>query len=109
MKIYRSLDFASMQKRIEPNEAGDYLVHLEDYESLNDLIRRSIRTKTKFVPERSENAVYDDDLVEDNTPTDENRTDVDVLAPDDGSADVKRSEDKADLMASGDDVASPLP
>lgn len=61
MEIYKSLDFVSAGNRIEENTPGDYIVHLEDYESLNDLIARSIRTKTKFVPEASENAEYDDD------------------------------------------------
>lgn len=50
MKIYRSLDFKSQRERIEPNTSGEYLVHLEDYESLNDLIRRSVRTKSVFKP-----------------------------------------------------------
>lgn len=62
MKIYMSLAFEENKKRIEPNDPGDYEVHLEDYESINDLIARSIRTKTKFTPQRDENAVYDDVL-----------------------------------------------
>lgn len=62
MKIYNSLDFKSQITRIEKNNPGKYLVHLEDYENLNDLIRRSIRTKSRFVPETSKNAVYDDYL-----------------------------------------------
>lgn len=64
MKIYMSLAFEENKKRIEPNDPGDYEVHLEDYESINDLIARSIRTKTKFTPQRDENAVYDDVLVD---------------------------------------------
>lgn len=50
MKIFKSLDFKSQRERIEPTKSGDYLVHLEDYESLNDLIRRSVRTKSVFTP-----------------------------------------------------------
>lgn len=64
VKVYKSLDFSSAPVRIEPNDPGEYQVHLEDYESLNDLIRRSIRTRSKFAPETSENAVYDDFLDE---------------------------------------------
>lgn len=62
MKIHKSLDFADNAERIEKNVVDEYSVHLEDYESINDLIARSRRTKTKFVPETSENAVYDDFL-----------------------------------------------
>lgn len=50
MKIFKSLDFKSQRERIEPSKSGEYLVHLEDYESLNDLIRRSVRTKSVFKP-----------------------------------------------------------
>lgn len=65
MKVFKSLDFKSQRERIEPNTAGDYLVHLEDYESLNDLIRRSIRTKSKFVPEKRPDAEYDEVILTD--------------------------------------------
>lgn len=60
MEIYKSLDFSSQKKRIEKTKSGESLVHIEDYENINDLIRRAVRTKTKFVPESDENAVYDD-------------------------------------------------
>lgn len=62
MKIYKSLDFEASKSRIEPNDAGVYSVHAEDFENINSLIERSIRTRTKFVPETDKNAVYDDFL-----------------------------------------------
>lgn len=60
---YHSLDFASVKKRMqnEKFEVDPYAVELEDYENINDLIARSVRTKTKFVPDHDENAVYDSD------------------------------------------------
>lgn len=64
MKIYMSLAFKDNADRIEKNVVDDYSVHLEDYESINDLIARSIRTRTKFTPETDKNAVYDDFLDE---------------------------------------------
>lgn len=60
MKIFKSLDFEVSKKRIEPNTPGEYLVHLEDYESLNDLIRRSVRTSSKFDVPSSETGEFDD-------------------------------------------------
>lgn len=60
MDIYHSFDFKSAQKRIKKTSSGDYLVHLEDYENINDLIERSIRCKRKFVPETNPEASYDD-------------------------------------------------
>lgn len=45
-KTYHSLDFASQLERIEPTKSGEYLVHLEDYTNINDLVRRSMKTHT---------------------------------------------------------------
>lgn len=103
MKVYKSLDFESQKKRIEPNQSGDYLVHLEDYESLNDLIRRSIRTKSVFKPESSNNAVYDDVLDEFDKEyqktIDQNQPEV--IKPEENTATVEQSEDQASVNTSG--------
>lgn len=103
MKIYKSLDFESQKERIEPNNPGDYLVHLEDYESLNDLIRRSIRTKSTFKPESSKDAVYDDVLdefdkeyqkiIDQNQPED--------IKPEENTATAEQSEGQASVDTSG--------
>lgn len=60
---YHSLDFASVKKRMQNEDfkVDPYKVELEDYENINDLIARSVRTKTKFVPEHDANAIYDSD------------------------------------------------
>lgn len=47
MKIFHSLDIKSQQARIEKTVIDPYDVHTEDYEDLNDIIRRAVRTKTK--------------------------------------------------------------
>lgn len=98
MKIYKSLDFNSQQERIEPNTAGEYLVHLEDYESLNDLIRRSIRTKSVFVPESDKNAVYDDEIMDD-IATEIDKTIIDQTP----SADIETGENSSEVKQSGDE------
>lgn len=99
IKIYKSLDFKQNSKRIEPNDPGVYQVHAEDYESINDLIRRSIRTKSRFVPETSENAVYDDVLDEVNddltmTPEKEDRNLPTDDTADNAGSKAERSEAK---------------
>lgn len=62
VKIYMSFDFTSAKKRIEPNKVDKYSVQAEDYENINDLIRRSIRTKTKFKEDKVYDSEYDFDL-----------------------------------------------
>lgn len=88
MKVYKSLDFSSAPARIEPNDPGEYQVHLEDYESLNDLIRRSIRTRSKFVPETSENASYDDFLSGEQTDIEDflNSQNIELTQPQDNKS-----------------------
>lgn len=115
MKVFKSLDFKSHSKRVEPNDPGVYQVHAEDYESINDLIRRSIRTRSHFVPETDENAVYDDvldELQEEFSKTPEN---IDRMTPADDVADTasstaERSEAKQDATSATkeDDTASLL-
>lgn len=79
MKVYHSLDFSSSKSRIEPNVAGEYIVHAEDYESINELVRRSVRTRTPLALDGQKNRLYDDFLDDvqsefdnlDNNPTQE--------------------------------------
>lgn len=111
MKVYKSLDFESQKKRIEPNEPGEYLVHLEDYESLNDLIRRSVRTKSPFKPESSKDAVYDDVLDEFDEEyqklIDQNQPEV--IKPEENTATAEQSEGQASVNTSGSTDKVDLP
>lgn len=114
MKIYRSLDFNSHSKRVEPNDAGVYQVHAEDYESINDLIRRSIRTKSRFVPETSENAVYDDFIDDFNdgftiTPEKEDRNLPTDNVADNAGYQAERSEAKNPADSATKEVTADLP
>lgn len=59
LKVYHSLDFSTAKKRVEVNKVDPYCIHLEDYEDINDLIERSIRTKTKFVVPHVPGSVFD--------------------------------------------------
>lgn len=63
MKTYSPYDFESAIKRIEKTNVDPYKVQLEDYENINDLVERSIRTKTPFKPEKIEGAEYDSDEI----------------------------------------------
>lgn len=62
IKVFHSMDFQAAQKRIEKNEVDPYQVHLEDYENINDMINRAIRTKGYFEPTNNPSAIYDGDL-----------------------------------------------
>lgn len=103
MKIFNSLDFKSQRERIEPTVAGDYEVHLEDYESLNDLIRRSIRTKSPFKAESNPNASYDDVLDDLDKEFEEmiNQNQPEVIKPEDSTAKAEQSEGQASATTSG--------
>lgn len=78
MKVYHTFDFNSAKKRIEPNIVDKYQVQAEDYENVNDLIKRSIRTKTKFHEEKVYESEYDikfdDDEIFENKEADVNET-----------------------------------
>lgn len=63
MKTYSPYDFESAKKRIEKTNVDPYKVQLEDYENINDLVERSIRTKTPFNPEKIAGAEYDSDEI----------------------------------------------
>ncbi|QCS36710.1 hypothetical protein [Capybara microvirus Cap3_SP_646] len=61
--IYHSLDFASARSRIESNDPGDYLVHCEDFENINDLVKRSLITRdSSCLFGRDPECFYDDAL-----------------------------------------------
>lgn len=102
MKIYKSLDFKSQRERIEPNKSGEYLVHLEDYESLNDLIRRSVRTKSVFKPVAPKDEHFDGFLDDVQEEFEKYEQMIDRNQPADNTAGlnapaVERSEDKGEV------------
>lgn len=51
MHIYHSLDFEAAKQRVEKYEPGENIVHDEDYEDINTLVRRAERTRTIFKPD----------------------------------------------------------
>lgn len=108
-----SLDTKSMSKRIEPNKVDRYCIDLEDYENINDLINRSIRTKTKFVPDHIPGAEYDSDkdiadLLGEQPIIDQSPQSGQAEAT--TEADAKRSDGKAESIVdpATDDEAMPL-
>lgn len=107
MKVYKPLDFSTVSSRIEPTVVDPYSVHLEDYESLNDLIARSIRCKQKFVPETDKNAFYDD-FLDDEKLQQEDRLEKDEVKVEHSTKKVERSEDPL-VDASTADISSPMP
>lgn len=65
VRCYHSLDFDSAEKRLKEDlsnwKNGPYIVHVEDYESINDMVRRCVKTKTKLPTESNPLAHYDTD------------------------------------------------
>lgn len=114
MKIFKSLDFKSQQARVEPNKSGDYLVHLEDYESLNDLIRRSVRTKSVFKPTPPKDDHFDGVLDDIEKEFQEYEQTIDRNQTADNSAGLnvsagERSEAKDEVSQPADDSKFDLP
>lgn len=64
-RFVHSMDFDMQALRLKAELAkrvnDEYIVHTEDYESINDMVRRCIITKTKFKPESNPLAMYDTD------------------------------------------------
>lgn len=66
MKTYSPYDFENAKKRIEKTKVDPYKVQLEDYENINDLVQRSVRTKSplkNLLPEKIDGAQYDSDEI----------------------------------------------
>lgn len=63
MKTYGPYDFESAKKRVEKTVVDPYKVQLEDYENINDLVERSIRTKAPLKLDKIDGAQYDDDKI----------------------------------------------
>lgn len=101
MKVYMSLDFASAPARIEKNVAGEYCIHAEDFENINDLVQRSIRTRTKLPDLSSDRAEYDDEF-EPQTPENQiDQSEVTANKPAVEPKDGERSE-AAEAQTGGD-------
>lgn len=66
IKCFSTYDFEGVNKRVEKTVVDPYKVQLEDYENINDLVERSIRTKTPLknvLPDKIDGAQYDDDKI----------------------------------------------
>lgn len=65
IRCYHSLDFDSAKKRLNEDlnnwKNGPYRVHIEDYESINDMVRRCVKTKTNLPIDRNPLAYYESD------------------------------------------------
>lgn len=112
MKIYKSLDFSQNKNRIEETPSGENILHDEDYESINDLIRRAERTRTKFVPETSDSAEYDFDEDELSNQIrnefENNLSQNTAVEPSEGSTEGKRSEPAVTLPDGKDEPSATL-
>lgn len=105
MKIYNSLDCESQKMRLEPSVAGDYLVHVEDFENVNDIISRAVRTRTepnygsKYLTEYDDLDKYQVDI-EDyiNNPNDEGQFDLDKSAEGSNAERSKAQEPETDAQ-----------
>lgn len=87
VKTYNTFDFKSADKRVEKTKVDPYKVQLEDYENINELVERSIRTKTPFKPEKISGAIYDSDQI------------IDEWLSETG---IQKSEPKADEVSKSD-------
>ncbi len=64
-RFVHSMDFDMQALRLSEELSkrvnDDYVVHVEDYENISDMVRRCIITKTQFKPETNPLATYDTD------------------------------------------------
>ena len=66
VKTFSTYDYQGINKRIEKTIVDPYHVQLEDYENINDLVERSIRTKSPLknvLPDKIDGAQYDSDKI----------------------------------------------
>lgn len=98
--IKHSMDFDAV--KIEENKVDPYCIHLEDYESINDLIERSIITHSKPDFDHIDGAHYDSDddikaLVEQDQYIDQSPKTEQAELP--TEADAEQSEGKAESIS----------
>lgn len=107
VKCYHSLDFASAKKRAfkDNNPIDEYQVQLEDYENINDLIARSIRTKKPFTPETNSSAIYETDEEIAQQLPEYNLSDQEGIEPDQEAGEAKQSDGEPASM-SGESTTS---
>lgn len=103
MKVYNSLDFEAVQARVEKNVVDPYAVHAEDYEDINDLVRRAERTKSKLDFKEPNEEQYE--LVPNDFYEDINLSDDAPDEPSEGLVEAERSE-AATSLPDGDKEAS---
>lgn len=106
-RFVHSMDFDMQAFRLKEELSkrvnDDYIVHIEDYENINDMVRRCIITKTKFKPESNPLATYDTDediaaqLPEYNEQKDQSSTAG--IEPEQEQAAAEQSEGKASSIS----------
>lgn len=106
-RFVHSMDFDMQAFRLKEELSkrvnDDYIVHTEDYENINDMVRRCIITKTKFKPESNPLATYDTDediaaqLPEYNEQKDQSSTAG--IEPEQEQAAAEQSEGKASSIS----------
>lgn len=62
MKYVHTFDIKSQQARIEKTVVDPYAIQVEDYEDINDIIKRAVKTKTRPQFGHIDGAQYDDAL-----------------------------------------------
>lgn len=98
MKIYHSLDFEANKKRVEKYSAGKYIVHAEDFESINDLVERALKTHTK---------IDLNDFKSDKVEYDEKDVFLENLKEETGQLDTPTASSEGDVEAERSDAATP--
>lgn len=105
VKCFSTYDFEGVNKRVEKTVVDPYCVQLEDYENINDLVERAIRTKAPLksvLPDKIDGAEYDSEKVINEWLTDAGIQQTEPQAEKASQSDVKdeQSEVKtADVLA----------
>lgn len=108
-RFVHSMDFDMQAFRLKEELSkrvnDDYIVHTEDYENINDMVRRCIITKTSLKPESNPSAMYDTDediaaqLAEYTADEQIDRSSTAGIEPEQEQATAEQSEGKASSIS----------
>ncbi|QCS36328.1 hypothetical protein [Capybara microvirus Cap1_SP_259] len=98
-KIFFSLDFEAAKSRLkaEKYDVGNRLVHTEDFLSLEDLVRRAIRSGDRFGLFEHENEAYYDSVV--NVDTDKLRSQLEAASARNAAARQRQSHEAVSVAS----------